>query len=75
MFLPARSHRFLGLLALILSLAIVAAVLVPLARASWSLAPFDIGFWFAIAVAALGLLGALKALATGRKYDSRPAAP
>ena len=70
MFLPARTHRFLGLLALIVTLGIVAAVLVPLARAGWDFGEFDIGFWCAIAVAALGLLGALKALVTGPKHGS-----
>ena len=42
------------------------AVLVPLAIAGWDLGFFGIGFWFAIAVAVLGLLGSLKALLTGR---------
>jgi hypothetical protein len=66
--LPARSHRFLGLLALLFSLLAVAGVLVPLARAHWQLNPFDTGFWFAIAVAGLGILGSLKALLTRKKY-------
>ena len=70
MFLPARAHRFLGLLALIVSLGVVAAVLVPLGKAGWDFGQFDLGFWFAIAVAVLGLLGALKALATGPKYGT-----
>ena len=67
--LPARSHRFLGLLALLFSLLAVAAVLVPYAKAHWHLSPFDTGFWCAIAVAALGVLGSLKASLTGRKYS------
>jgi hypothetical protein len=75
MFVPARTHRFLGLLALIISLGVVAAVLVPLARAGWDLAQFDVGFWCAIAVAVLGLLGALKALVTGPKHGSAASAP
>ena len=65
---PARAHRFLGLLALLLSLAAGAGVLVPLADAGWHPARFGVGFWFAAAVAVLGFLGALKALFTGRKY-------
>ena len=65
---PARAHRFLGLLALLLSLAAGAGVLVPLARAGWHVDRFGVGFWFAAAVAVLGFLGALKALFTGRKY-------
>jgi hypothetical protein len=68
--LPARTHRTLGILALLASLAVVAAVLVPLARADWDLGGFALGFWFAMAVAALGLLGALKALLTGAKLGT-----
>jgi hypothetical protein len=74
MLLPAKRHRFLGLLALLVSGAVAAAVLVPLFQAGWDLGSFDIGFWFACAVAVLGLLGALKALLTGRKYRPDPAA-
>jgi hypothetical protein len=62
MWLPARSHRFLGILALLVSLAVTAGVLVPLADADWDLGFFGPGFWCAIAVAVLGLLGSLKAL-------------
>jgi hypothetical protein len=73
MFVPARTHRFLGLIALLISLAAAAAVLVPLARAGWDLGAFDLGFWFALAVPALGLLGSLKALLTGPKYTTNQA--
>jgi len=68
MWLPARSHRFLGLLGLVVSGLVVWAVVVPLADADWELAFFDPGFWCAIAVAVLGVLGSLKALLTGRRY-------
>ena len=67
MWFPARSHRFLGVLGFLVSLAVTAAVLVPLADADWDLGFFGPGFWCAIAVAVLGLLGSLKALATGPK--------
>jgi hypothetical protein len=70
--LPAKRHRFLGLLALLVSGAVAAAVLVPLFQSGWNLADFDLGFWFACAVAVLGLLGALKALLTGRRYRPDP---
>ena len=73
MLLPAKRHRLLGLLALLVSAAVAAAVLVPLVQSGWDLATFDIGFWFACAVAVLGLLGALKALLTGRTYRQDPA--
>jgi hypothetical protein len=61
---PARGHRGVGLVALVVAVLVAVAVLVPLAIAGWELGFFGIGFWFAIAVAVLGLLGALKALLT-----------
>jgi hypothetical protein len=68
MWLPLRSHRFLGLLGLLVSGAVIAGLLVPLADANWDLGVFGPGFWCGIAVGVLGLLGSLKALLTGRKY-------
>jgi hypothetical protein len=68
MWLPLRTHRFLGLLGLLVSGVVVAAVLVPLVDADWDLGFFAVGFWFAVAVAVLGLLGSLKALLTRPKY-------
>ncbi|MGY2085839.1 hypothetical protein [Blastococcus sp. SYSU DS0539] len=65
LWLPARSHRFVGFVALLVSGVVTAAVLVPLADAGWDLDPFGPGFWCAIAVAVLGLLGSLKAVLTG----------
>jgi hypothetical protein len=62
--LPARSHRFLGVLALLVSLVAFAGVLVPLADARWDADTFGTGFWFAVAVPVLGLLGAVKAMLT-----------
>ncbi|WP_263551481.1 hypothetical protein [Geodermatophilus sp. YIM 151500] len=67
-FVPARAHRFLGALALLVTAVVAVAVLVPLGGAGWSLSGFGTGFWLALAVAGLGLLGALKALLTGRSY-------
>jgi hypothetical protein len=61
---PARRHRAVGLLALVVALLVAVAVLVPLAIAGWDLGFFGVGFWFAIAVPVLGLLGGLKALLT-----------
>jgi hypothetical protein len=71
MYVPTKTHRFLGVLALLVSLAVAAGVLVPLADAGWDLSGFDVGFWFAMAVGGLGLLGALKALMTGPKLRAR----
>ncbi len=68
MWLPMRSHRFLGLLALLVSGAVTAGVLVPLIDADWDLGFFGPGFYCAIAVAVLGLLGSIKALVSGKKY-------
>ncbi|MDP9427853.1 MAG: hypothetical protein M3Q47_02790 [Actinomycetota bacterium] len=62
--LPARSHRFLGALALVVALVAGAGVLVPLAAVGWDPDTIDTGFWFAVAVPVLGLLGAVKALFT-----------
>jgi hypothetical protein len=64
LWLPARSHRFVGVVALVVSLAVTAGVLVPLIDAKWKLGYFGPGFWCAIAVAVLGLLGSLKAILT-----------
>jgi hypothetical protein len=71
MWLPARTHRLLGLLALVVSIAAAAAVLIPLADAGWHFDAFGLGFWFGIAVPVLGLLGALKAMLTGPKLGTR----
>ena len=65
---PARRHRAVGLVALVVAVLVTVAVAVPLAIASWDLGFFGVGFWFAIAVAVLGLVGAAKALLTGPRY-------
>ena len=75
LWLPARSHRLVGLVALIVSLAITAAVLVPLVDAKWKLGFFGPGFWCAIAVAVLGLLGSLKAVLTRSSGSHRGHVP
>ena len=62
--IPARSHRVLGVLALLVALATAAAVLVLLTRAEWQADRFSVGMWFAVAVPVLGVLGALKAMLT-----------
>ncbi|WP_448641081.1 hypothetical protein [Geodermatophilus sp. URMC 63] len=68
LWLPARTHRFLGVLALFISLLALAAVLVPFASADWDPRAFSLGFWFACAVGVLGLLGALTAMLAGPRY-------
>jgi hypothetical protein len=67
MYIPAKTHRLLGVLALLVSLAVAAAVLVPLADANWDVGQWAVGGWFTVAVAGLGFLGALKALMTHPK--------
>jgi hypothetical protein len=68
LWLPMRSHRFFGLLGLLVTGAVVAGVLVPLFQDDWDLGVFGPGFWCAMAVAVLGLLGSLKALLSRKKY-------
>ena len=67
LWLPLRSHRAVGVVALVVSLVITAAVLVPLIDAKWHLSFFGAGFWCAIAVAVLGLVGSLKAVLSPRR--------
>ena len=68
---PARSHRFLGVLALLVSLVVVAGVLVPLADATGSSAPSTSASGSPSRSPSLGLLGSLKALLTGRDGGRR----
>jgi hypothetical protein len=70
MFVPARRHRFVGGVALAVTALAAAGVLVPLAQDGWRFGGFAIGFWFALAVPVLGLLGSLKGLLTGRRSVS-----
>ena len=71
LFLPARTHRVVGVLALLLASAAAAGVLFEVAHAGWSSAEFGAGMWFAIAVPVLGLLGALKAMLTTPRVTLR----
>ena len=61
---PARAHRIVGVLALIVSLAAAAAVAVLMADGGWGPDQFGPGMWCAVAVPILGTLGALKAMLT-----------
>ena len=65
LFVPAKTHRFLGALALLVTLVVAAGVLVPLSDADWDVDAWAVGAWFTVATGALGFLGALKALMTG----------
>jgi hypothetical protein len=64
LFLPARTHRVVGVLALFLTAGVCTAVLFRVAGVGWVTERFGPGMWLAIAVAGLGVLGALKAMLT-----------
>lgn len=64
LFLPERTHRTVGVLALLVVCGPIAGVLVRIADAGWNSAQFGPGMWLALAVPALGLLGAFKAMLT-----------
>jgi hypothetical protein len=61
---PARAHRLVGLLALVVALGAAAAVVLLLADTGWTLDRYGAGMWCAVAVPVLGLVGALKAMLT-----------
>jgi hypothetical protein len=62
LFIPSRTHRLMGLLALCAAMAVTAGVLSRFAQAQWDGAVLGRGMWCAVAAAALGILGALKAM-------------
>jgi uncharacterized membrane protein len=72
---PARAHRALGVLALVVSLAAAAAVIALVSGVGWQVDRFGPGMWCAVAVPALGLLGALKAMLTAPRVTLAPAEP
>lgn len=72
LFRRARTHRLVGVLALLVAVAAAAGVVVPLADADWRTAPFGLGMWFAVAVAGLGVLGAMKAMLTAPLVTTGP---
>jgi hypothetical protein len=61
---PARTHRLVGVLTLIVALAAAGAVVVLMAASGLVDDRFGPGMWCAVAVPVLGLLGALKAMLT-----------
>ena len=64
LFRRARTHRAAGVLALLAAVPATAGVLLLCADAGWDAGRIGAGLWCAVAVAALGLLGALKAMLT-----------
>jgi hypothetical protein len=64
MLIPARAHRLVGVLALLVSLAAAAAVVLLMVDGGWGPDQFGPGMWCAVAVPVLGALGAMKAMVT-----------
>ena len=61
---PARAHRLIGLLALVVSMTAAAALILLIADTGLVDDRFGTGMWCAVAVPVLGLLGSLKAMLT-----------
>lgn len=70
LFVPAHTHRLVGVLALAVSLGVASAVVGFLAGEEWSPTRLDAGLWTGAAVAVLGLLGAFKAMLTGPRVTA-----
>jgi hypothetical protein len=70
LFRRARTHRLVGLLALLVAEAVTVGVVVLLAGARWLPGRIGPGLWLAVAAAGLGLLGALKALLSGPRVTT-----
>lgn len=64
LFLPAKTHRVVGVLALFLTAGVCTAVLFRVAQFGWVTERFGTGMWLAVAVAGLGILGSFKAMLT-----------
>jgi hypothetical protein len=69
--LPARSRRFVGLVAFVVAEVAAAGIVTELAEAGWVAARFDVGMWWAVAVPVLGVLGALKAMLTAPRLAAQ----
>jgi hypothetical protein len=73
MLVPARGHRLLGVLALVVALAAAAAVVAVLVSdLGWQVDRFGPGMWCAVAVPVLGVVGALKAMLTAPRVTIGP---
>ena len=71
-FRPARSHRVTGVTALFVSLAVAAGIVVRVADLSWGAISTDPGILCAVVLAAVGVLGALKAMLTAPEVTTDP---
>jgi hypothetical protein len=64
LFLPARTHRVVGVMALLVAAGVCTALLFRVGGLGWVTERFGPGLWLGVAVAGLGVLGALKAMLT-----------
>ena len=69
---PARAHRLVGVLALVVSLAAATAIVLLMADGGWGADQFGAGMWCAVAVPVLGALGSLKAMLTALRFTVAP---
>ncbi len=71
-FRPARSHRFVGVVALLVALVVAAGIVVRVADLGWDALRTDPGTLCAVVLAGVGLLGALKAMLTPPEFTTDP---
>jgi hypothetical protein len=69
---PARAHRLVGVLALVVALAAAAAVVLLVTETDLVDDRFGPGMWCAVAVPVIGVLGALKAMLTAPRVALVP---
>ena len=69
-FIPGKSRRALGLIALLVAIGIVAAAMTVLINVDFDFTGFKPGFYVVLGAAVLGLLGAVKAAVTPPKRVS-----
>jgi hypothetical protein len=71
-FRPARSHRLVGVVALLVALAVAAGIVVRVADLGWGPLRTDPGILCAVVLAGAGVLGALKAMLTPPEFTTDP---
>jgi hypothetical protein len=71
-FRPARSHRLLGVAALLVALGVAAGIVVRVADLGWDELRTDPGVLCAVVLAGAGVLGALKAMLTPPEVTTDP---
>lgn len=71
-FRPARTHRATGVVALVVSLAVAAGLVVRVADGQWDAVLADPGALCAVLLATFGVLGALKAMLTAAEVTAGP---